>query len=1157
MATNTIHLQNLRSWDILSGASANADVAKHYDGVASPKLPTSEQLEYGAIALNIAKGFETLAIKNNNDEIVYIPFNVVTKVFEQGQKLNNLSGVTDDIIEVRSAVAENTEKIAGHDAIIISLGENVSAITESIDEINQRLNESVDKTDFEALEESLGFNDTEYEPQSEELQGKTVTEAIDYAIEAIKDIDFKDVSEQVKAIRESVSANTESINTLSDIVDEMELVHAAVFVHLNSQLGFDDDGTYHPAHEDFEGLNVTEAIDALYDNIVNSKKSSERYIGKVSASTTQAIAKAEQSIKSDVEKKLADANTYTNNKVGEAVESLENEFNTKVNKISGDTGAKISEIKATVEERIGTLSSNTESKLSKIKSDLGSKINETNEKLDTTSTSLSGKVGELNSRLELVELETLYAKDDIKEVSGETLDNSDKINKISSSLGFKNTSEYLPSDKDLSGKTVSEAIDAVYKKVKNVEEEIPSEEIIRLSEKVKNIASDVSNLSSSTETSATTISSRVEQINGQIAKDLANAKTELSAYTDTKVDNLSNDITDYISIVSTNIANEAKERKESDEYIKNTIKTTSGVLETEISTTSGILKTELSTTKSELESFENTTNKKFDSVRNEIAKAKSELEEGDEAISSSASAYTDSKFDELKKYADNTIVTNAEKYTDTKVKELDESLTDYVDDMGDVLSLYMSRVAWVEKNIDDETKARTEGDEKLHGEIEKVTDSSLLTIAETSAATTSLITKTRDYADELFAETNEAILALEKSDVDINKKADSALTRVNQVETVLSGRIDSVSSETNTIKAEFSSVSEKADKAYERSENIESLFVNDELAAAGAFNQFNGQLGFSENGEYLPSYEDLEGRSVTEAIDCIYAKCNGIVKSIKSISEKIQEMDSDSIISITHNNLVKLIDVGKLSVGRWYKILDYKPTLSKEYINKGFSVRESKDIFGREERNAGFYILVFAVSSEKIDENALCAPLDADDDNDAYFDSAEILSWRIKYDTCNDTSRYAWASTGGTGVIYYMEDEFGNSAHYDFKNIKKDDKFTFSKQSGSDFIDMTLVGEAYGNHIGEYIMIGNNTYKGHINGITVVSESGNVHGNEFMTNSHDLTISTKQLVNNRFDATNNITIKCDQFINNYVSGSYNINITESSTCGLYGFTIIK
>ena len=36
----------------------------------SPKLPTSDQLQYGEIAINYGDGIETIAIRNENDEIV-------------------------------------------------------------------------------------------------------------------------------------------------------------------------------------------------------------------------------------------------------------------------------------------------------------------------------------------------------------------------------------------------------------------------------------------------------------------------------------------------------------------------------------------------------------------------------------------------------------------------------------------------------------------------------------------------------------------------------------------------------------------------------------------------------------------------------------------------------------------------------------------------------------------------------------------------------------------------------------------------------------------------------------------------------------------------------------------------------------------------------
>lgn len=50
----------------------------------SPKLPTSEQLEYGEIAINYGKDIETIAIRNENDEIIkFIPEHKIKEYVDQ------------------------------------------------------------------------------------------------------------------------------------------------------------------------------------------------------------------------------------------------------------------------------------------------------------------------------------------------------------------------------------------------------------------------------------------------------------------------------------------------------------------------------------------------------------------------------------------------------------------------------------------------------------------------------------------------------------------------------------------------------------------------------------------------------------------------------------------------------------------------------------------------------------------------------------------------------------------------------------------------------------------------------------------------------------------------------------------------------------------
>lgn len=48
-----------------------------------------------------------------------------------------------------------------------------------------------------------------------------------------------------------------------------------------------------------------------------------------------------------------------------------------------------------------------------------------------------------------------------------------------------------------------------------------------------------------------------------------------------------------------------------------------------------------------------------------------------------------------------------------------------------------------------------------------------------------------------------------------------------------------------------------------------------------------------------------------------------------------------------------------------------------------------------------------------------------------------LESWEIKYCLDNDKTRFQWADeVSGKGVVWYMKDEFGNEAFYDFKNVQ-------------------------------------------------------------------------------------------------------------------------
>jgi hypothetical protein len=64
-----------------------------------------------------------------------------------------------------------------------------------------------------------------------------------------------------------------------------------------------------------------------------------------------------------------------------------------------------------------------------------------------------------------------------------------------------------------------------------------------------------------------------------------------------------------------------------------------------------------------------------------------------------------------------------------------------------------------------------------------------------------------------------------------------------------------------------------------------------------------------------------------------------------------------------------------------------------------------------------------------------------------YFSTCNLNAWDIKYCLDCDTNRFQWVSIDPEetkGVIYYMKDDHGNEAPYDFKNILFNGHYTFS-----------------------------------------------------------------------------------------------------------------
>ena len=230
-------------------------------------------------------------------------------------------------------------------------------------------------------------------------------------------------------------------------------------------------------------------------------------------------------------------------------------------------------------------------------------------------------------------------------------------------------------------------------------------------------------------------------------------------------------------------------------------------------------------------------------------------------------------------------------------------------------------------------------------------------------------------------------------------------------------------------------------------------------------------------------------------------------------------------VSTTYSNLVALKEAGELVEGTYYKITDYVTTTNGKSPNSA-----------EPSRSAGhqFDIIVRATSGSTLSEIASASL----HEGDTYFATQNVGAWQIWYDINNDTKKYEWAVTDGTGkgVIYRMIDERQNDLPYDFKNIqfyrdKTLDKYsciadqmkiedgyyyTFTTTQGTDtskYGDMSLLtGDYTGNNtMGSYTA--SNIQKLN-NNVTIQGNSRNYSSNTFDKDCYNNTFGSQIRGNN-------------------------------------------
>lgn len=299
MATDRIQLQVLRSKDVLSGSTADLEVAKHFDGVTSPKLPTSEQLEFGEIALNIAKGNEVISIKNYDGEIIYLPFNVAQRLLDTNVSLDDLKEHTITTIESFSA-----DTIVRFNSVYDYINRTNAQLSNTIQESHNTLSgrvDSVSETINTTIESFSADTQSKLNAMEFRILSGATTELISATSGNIVTIVEHEFSGTVGSLVERIDSvdskvddvennlHNEMTSVSGDILSQVDVVEEELLNNLNGLSGSiqtisENVDSYHQQHiDDFYVLSIGAANNCV--RITELSKS----LDDISASTNSKI----------------------------------------------------------------------------------------------------------------------------------------------------------------------------------------------------------------------------------------------------------------------------------------------------------------------------------------------------------------------------------------------------------------------------------------------------------------------------------------------------------------------------------------------------------------------------------------------------------------------------------------------------------------------------------------------------------------------------------------------------------------------------------------------------------------------------------------------------------------------------------------------------
>ena len=190
-----------------------------------PKLPTSGQLDYGEIAVNYKKGYETLSLKNDNNEIVSLSVNTVNDVTVNGTSVvsNKAAGITmkGETIPVADTYEQtvypspfeaNAQHIVNTDKVDEALKKVETNISKLVSEIID--DEEVSAAAILKLAETAGtINDdgnVEYQKESNAHYIKDAVSVHDATV--ILDNSISGLATTISSLQATINSLTEIVN---------------------------------------------------------------------------------------------------------------------------------------------------------------------------------------------------------------------------------------------------------------------------------------------------------------------------------------------------------------------------------------------------------------------------------------------------------------------------------------------------------------------------------------------------------------------------------------------------------------------------------------------------------------------------------------------------------------------------------------------------------------------------------------------------------------------------------------------------------------------------------------------------------------------------------------------------------------------------------